>query len=364
MPAFRSIFFAAAAALAASCSPPAAELPGPRTVLVHGVELSAGDSRRFSGQLQAADRSDLAFEEGGSIRSIAIELGDSFDAGDVLAELDDRSLTLELSARQASLADAEATLVDARLDFERRASLQGSGAVSQSEIDRARAALDRAQAQLQARQADVDRSLRRIEEARLIAPFDGEVVARLAEPSEVVASGAPVLRIVGTESNLEAVIAVSGETRRELSAGQSAEISLLAQEAVVTGEITEIGAQANAVGLFPITVALRENPGDARPGESIEASFPVSGEGLRTQIPLTAYLPTDRGRGVVYVVEQGAEESRVRARTVELGAPAERGVQVLSGLEPGERIVAKGVEFLTDGETVLTAGDGLARYNR
>jgi len=360
----RRALSASALALLSACLPSEPALPGPRTVLVESVTLAADLRRRFSGQLQAADRSELAFEAGGSIRAVHVELGDAFRAGAVLAELDDRAFALELSARQASLMDAEATLLDAGLDYERRASLKGTGAVSQSEIDHAKAALDRARAQVRARRADVDRSRKRLEDAKLIAPFDGEVVARLAEPSEVVANGATVLRIVGTESNLEAVVLVSGDARRALSAGQSAEIVLLAQAARVSGAITEIGAQANAAGLFPITVALGDHPQDARPGESVEAVFLAAGGDERMRIPLTAYVPTDSGRGTVFVVAPDVERSRIKAREVGLGALGDDGVRVLTGLTPGELIVTKGVELLADGEEVLVAGSGMDRYNR
>lgn len=358
-----SIFLTAAITLTA-CSPEEPEFPQPRTVLVQSVGLSSDTGRRFSGQLQAADRSDLAFEVGGAVQSINVELGDSFEAGEILAELNDRSLVLELSAAQASLADAEATLVDSRLDYERRSSLQGTGAIAQSEIDRAKAVFDRARAQVQARQADADRSRERVSDARLVAPFDGEVVERLAEPSEVVAGGAPILRIVGTESNLEAVVVVSGSARRELTSGQSAQIVLLAQNSRVLGSITEIGAQANAVGLFPITIALQEHPEDARPGESIETIFLATDDSAKVQIPLTAYVPTGLGEGTVYVVVEDSGSQRLAARTIQLGALGDHGVQVVSGLNAGDVVVTKGVELLSDGEVVLTAGTGIDRYNR
>lgn len=249
-----------------ACTDNNKSLPNPRTVIVSEVKLSSTSGRRLSGKLQAAQRSSLSFEISGVINSIDVNVGDSFLKDTVLAELDTRSLLLELSAQQASLLDAEATLTNATLDYERHSSLKSRGAVSQSAFDRSQAVFTRAKAQVEISKAQLERSKKRVSDATIVAPFDGEVVARLAEPSEVVQRGSTALRIVGTESNLEAIVLVPSSIRQTMSIDQTISITLSSSGNSIEGRVTQISSQANQTGSFPVTISLNNAPTDARPG--------------------------------------------------------------------------------------------------
>lgn len=340
------------------------EVPGPRTVITGTVSEVSASGSRFAGELRASDRSELAFEIGGAIVSIPVDLGDPFARGDVLGRIDDRQPRLDLAARRADLSDAEATLADATLDYERRAGLAGTGAVSQSAIDQARARLDSAQARVEARRAEVSRAEERLADTQLIAPYDGEVVARLAEPSEVVAAGKAVLRVIGDQSAIEAVVNVSGRIRETLAEEQRATVRIRPRDIAVVGQIVEIGAEANAAGLFPITIAT-PNPNQAlRPGESVEVRFIHDASAPRLLIPLAAYVPSESNAGTVFVIDDSGDQTVVASRRVTLGALRDDGIEIIDGLEAGTRVVLKGADLLTDGEAVQTTGEGLARYNQ
>ena len=129
-------------------------------------------------------------------------------------------------------------------------------------------------------------------------------------------------------------------------------------------------AQANVAGLFPITIALNEALGAASPGESVEAIFLHPGNAQQVQIPHTAYIQTEAGKGVVYtVVSSPSPETapyQVKAVEVVLGELHDSGIQILDGLALGDVIITKGVDLLTADELVYTTGgDGtLQRYNQ
>lgn len=353
-----------ALALSACSSEQVSDAPTPRTVWVGQVEQLPGVNARFAGQLQAKTRSELAFEVPGRILAIHVELGDTVSKGEVLAELEDLAIRLDLASRDADLANAQAALVDARLDYERRAGLAGTGAVSRSAIDRAKARFDGAVAQVAALQAAVAQARKRLADTRLLAPFAGQIVGRLAEPSEVVATGRPVLRIIGDDSDLETIVHVPGSTIGTLAAGQRAEIQLPAFGVTAIGEIIEIGAEANGSGLFPITLAINDAPPSLRPGESVEARFVGASDETRLRIPLTAYVPTTGQHATVYVIDSVDDGERLAAKTVRLGALHDDGVDVVEGLLPGDSLVVRGADLLRDGERVRVAGLELARYNR
>lgn len=339
------------------------ELPAARTVAVAEVQSVAETRRRFAGRLQAVNRSDLAFEVGGPVARMAVELGDPIAPGQVLAQLDTTPFRLALEARQANLSNARAELTDARQDYERRAALAGSGAVSQASIDQASARLERARSQVAALQAEVVTAEDTLSDARLVAPFAGQVVARMAEPNEVVAAGAPVLRVVGDDSNIEAVVTVTGAVQRELNIDQPVDLEHSISGNSATGQIVEIGAEANRSGMFPVTVQLDTQSGNFKPGESIEAAFSYGNANSAVLIPVTAYTTRADGSTWVYAINRG-EQTRVAARQVEISDLTDDGAVVRSGLDAGDLIVIRGADLLEDGQAVVTAGAGTARYNQ
>ncbi|UDL06987.1 efflux RND transporter periplasmic adaptor subunit [Marinobacter sp. CA1] len=356
---------AAGGLLLMACSPPPEpKMPVARTVMVSPADVAADRLMTFSGTVQARRRSVLAFETGGMIRSLDVDLGDTVERHQPLATLDDEALRLDLRARRANLANAEADRREAELDYRRRLALADTGATSRSAIDQTRARFERAQAQVDALKAEVAQAQDRLEDATLLAPFRGEVTERLAEPAEFVAAGQPILHLIGERDGLEATIHVPGPVREALDTGQTLAVSVLNHGRSTTGVVARIGSQANRAGLFPITLTLATDDISLRPGETIEATWDQHPDATPLLIPVTAYIPAGQRIGRVFVVEQVNGQSQLAAREVVLGELGGQHIEVLSGLEPGELVVQKGVNLLQTGQTVLTAGVGIARYNQ
>lgn len=339
------------------------QLPNDRTVSVTEVQSVAAAQRRYPGTLRAVDRSDLAFEVGGPVSSMNVELGDTIAPGQVLAEIDATPFRLALEARRANLNSARAELADAQLDYDRRESLAGSGAVSQSSIDQASARLERARSQVAGLEAEVGSAEDRLGDATLVAPFAGQVAARLAEPHQVVAAGAPVLRVVDEGSAIEAVISVPGSARRELDLDQPVSLEHNSSDTSATGRIVEIGAESNRAGMFPVIVQFDSDSNAFIPGESIEASFIMGSAADAVYVPVTAFATRADGSNWVYVIDN-EEGTQVAERRVEIADLADEGAVVSSGLTAGELIVVRGVDLLEDGQSVSTSGAGTARYNQ
>lgn len=355
----------AAAALAACAQEAPIETPEPRTVLVETVSAQGSTGGLvFAGELRAADRATLGFEMSGLITSINFDLGDAFAAGDVLAELDDRTLRLDLNAARADLEDSRAALINARLDYERQSSLAGTGAVSQAAIDRAKAHLDGAQARLEALSAQVAAARERLEHSRLYAPFDGEIVERLSEPAQFVSAGQPVFRIIGEAAGLEAVFSAPERRLQSVAVGDDIDvIELGGRRGASRATVIEVGSQANSAGLFPITVSLADEAKNRfRPGQSVEVRFTPGNQGRQTVvIPVSSYVRAADGDAFVFAI--AADGQSVQRTQVTLGEIGSNGVEVLGGLEPGETIVVKGADLLKDGEEISPVAQTLARYN-
>ena len=337
----------------------------PAARIVETLEVSSGSavaSRTFIGELRAADRADLSFEVGGIITQLPFDLGDRFDRGDVLGRVDRTTAQLALDAALAERRAAEAQLADARLDFERLDGLDGTGAVSKSAVDGARTRLESAEAQVAAIAAQVSTARERLADTRLIAPFDGEVAERLVEPSQVVQPGQAVYRITGRDAGVEVIMSVPERLLSLFEIGLQSDIVLKPSNLIAQARVSEIGQSANQSGLYPVTLAVIDGPQDRlRPGLRVEVAQYVREQDAVVTAPLSALLAGHQKQGYLFVVDP--QTSRVEQRAVDIGSVDQAGVVILSGVQPGERIVTKGVALLKDGERVTPAGVGVARYN-
>ena len=193
---------AAAAAVIGGFSLIAAEgdaAPGvaaPRTsVGVMSVELAQGYTvtRRFTGQVEAAARTDLGFEFGGRITEVLVEEGDVVSRGTVLARLDTSALIPERAALEAELAALAADAELARLTLARNDALTERGFRSVAAQDDARLTLARAEAGMAAVRARIAGVDVRLEKSVLTAPFAARIGARMADPGQTAAAGQTVL---------------------------------------------------------------------------------------------------------------------------------------------------------------------------
>ena len=137
-----------------------------------------------------------------------------------------------------------------------------------------------------------------------------------------------------------------------------------AHEQPVAAIITEIGREANAVGMFPVTVELRQSGAGLRPGESVEVRLRRESDEPLLAIPLTAFVPLENRMGRVFLIcGNDPSGGTLEARELEVVTLESNVARVRGDLQSGDRIAARGVEFLRDGETVRVAGGERERYN-
>lgn len=137
----------------------------------------------------------LAFRVSGRIAEIRFDEGDHVAEGMVLAGLDKEPYDEDYALAEARLAEAEATLANAELNFERRAKLVKTGAVSQQLYDEALANRDAARARMLTAKIQVDQAETALKDTEINAPSDGTILIRVREPGSIVAPGQPVLTL-------------------------------------------------------------------------------------------------------------------------------------------------------------------------
>jgi RND family efflux transporter MFP subunit len=152
--------------------------------------------RRFVGQIEPQQQTDIAFEQGGAVIEVLVDHGDVVAAGDRIAVLDTRLLEADATRLQASRAALEAQAELSRRTTKRQTDLQQQGFSSEQALDQASFTL----AEISARIAEVDAALAanriQIEKAEISSPFAGRVVARHIDEGATVAGGQPVISLL------------------------------------------------------------------------------------------------------------------------------------------------------------------------
>lgn len=334
------------------------EVSVPRTVLTEKISTNNNRAEKlYAGKLRASKRATLSFEANGIVSAVTPELGDTFAKGDLLAQIDDSKLQINLKSRLAELHNAQANLKDAELEYQRKLAVKESGAISDLVLDQAETRLEGAKAQVEAAIAGKQSVEKQISDLSLVAPFSGEVTARLIEPNQVVSAGQPILEVAGLKESMEGVVHVPVTVRQSLKLGERVTMRVLSSEDFFEVAVTEIGNQANNAGLFPITIMSGSSLENVNAGQSIEVNFGHQNLDVLI-IPNTAYGLSANGDAFVYLFDN----DKVVQKAVEIGAITKQGVEVLKGLSAGDEIVVKGVDLLSDGEHVIAVDDSIKRF--
>ncbi|MBD3370652.1 efflux RND transporter periplasmic adaptor subunit [Candidatus Fermentibacteria bacterium] len=340
-----------AALLTLSCGPGGGsrEEEPPPAVAVEVVEPTSISSIAYANaRLEGSGEAMIYPGTPGKVMEVLVSEGDQVEKGQRLVRMDtDEQMAATLSGARASLEAARVNLDNARRDVERMESLHRAGAVSSQQLERARAGLEAAQAQYDQARAGLEQARTAVSTSWIAAPFDGTVVRVWATEGQMI-SGIPVVS-VASDSFFTARVLLPEETVYDLEPGQPAfiEVPALDGEAfpgVVTAVSSAVDAQS---GLVPTRVRFETAGGKLRPGTSGRV-----GVQLRTFDDAVAVKESMLKRtrmGFQVVVVEGGTAS---VRDVETGISNDGRVQITSGLQPGDSLVVRGQNTLSDGDEV------------
>lgn len=305
---------------------------------------------QYAGEVRSRTELRLGFRVPGKLVRRQAEVGQRVRAGDLLAQLDAQDFKLAIDAVRAQLRVAETNRDLAVAELQRSRSLRAQNFISGVELDRRQAALDAAQAQVAQVRAQLDTQTNQSGYTDLMATSSGVVTAVDAEPGQVVAVGAPVVRLA-LDGPLDVVIAVPESSVEQLPVGSRAEVRTWSGDTVLSAVVREKGALADSVTrTFQVKLAL--DPAVRLPLGSTVSVSPraLSPKGLQAILLPTSALWHDKGGSAVWVLEPAS--MTLRAQPVEIFAADGNQVVVASGLAPGMQVVTAGVHVLTAGQKV------------
>ena len=274
-----------------------------RTVVVE--EVPTRMTRAFPTVLEPPQITSLAFEVGGRLGEVGLQVGQRILGGSILLTLDATGVDLQLRQAEAALGEAESALRGARDEAERQSRLFERGVAAQAALDRADRTLEQADARADQTRRQVDLIANAQAETRLIAPFDAVVNTVEVRSFDTVQPGRVAVTVY-PETNLQARVLVSYDVVSQLVVGQEVTIRPADQrDRRLVAVVTEIADRAPAVSAFPVIITLREVVPNLRSGMAAEVlidlpvndgagGLPVPVSALATH--LTEELGSDRGR--------------------------------------------------------------------
>ncbi len=337
----KPILAATALTMIVSLSPVLAQDTIKPVKLMTVADTSASLDRIFYGKVVARQTVDLAFQVGGQLVDFPVIEGDVIPMGALIAQLDQEQYSLALEQAQLQKDQADRTLT-------RLTKLQGQ-TVSQVKLDDA--TTQASLADIAVRKAEFD-----LEHTTLSAPFDALVATRNVGNFVTIGAGKPVVRL---HDMSEIRIDIDVPEVLFQTAGQGGPVTITARfpssDNTYLLEIREFNAEASAAGqTYRLTLGM-ETPSDlvVLPGSSVDVLTHASLDRKEIIVPVTAIATSADGSVSVRVYEE-TEDSKgvIKVAPVEV-EPAENGdFVVLSGLAPGQQIVAAGANRVTDGQTV------------
>jgi RND family efflux transporter MFP subunit len=289
----------------------------------------------------------------GELVAVTVREGEPVRRGQVLARIDQTEVRARVAARRADVAAARAQLVWADKNRASQKALLDKGFIAQAAFDNVQSNYDVAAAKLRAAEAELVVAQKTLGDAVLVAPFAGIVSLRHAQPGERVALDARVISIVDL-SRLQLEAAVPAVEIGKLRVGQPVAFRVDGfGERSFVGRIDRINP-ATVAGSRSINVyAVIDNPeGVLRAGLFAQGAVGLDRVAGALLIPVSA-VREEVGASYVYAIVDGT----VRRKPVKTGSADAAGrVQVLEGLEAGDRIVRFNLGALREGTAARLAG--------
>lgn len=284
----------------------------------------------------------VAAEVAGRITRIAVDVGQSVRAGQVLAELDPRDQQLARQSAAAEVNRVQATLLNQQRLVERYQKLVQDRFVSETALDNAESQLAASREQARAAQAQLEAAERNLARTKIVAPITGRVEQRMVAVGDFVTIGKAVFQLTSSQS-LRVHLPFPETLAAQLRPGLRARLTTpTAPGKMVEGRVSEIrpmvGAQSRSIDVI-VDVP---NPGDWRPGASVSGAIVVGERPNAVTVPEQSLVLRPAGE-VVYVLNAGKAEQRV----VQAGLRQAGVVEITGGVNAGETVIVDGAAFLT-----------------
>ena len=324
------------------------------------TDLARLQERRLSvetelqGTLQAVSQATVRAKLNAEVKRVLVREGDTVTAGQTIAEFDTAQLRAQLAERKATLEQASAQLATTERTRHANAQLVKQNFISQNAFDTADGAYQAQLASVAASKAQLDQTQILLDDAIVRAPIPGMVAKRHVQPGEKVAFDAPMLSIVDL-SQLEVQVQTPLTAVASMRPGMPAKVEI---EGIpgrsFAGRLERINPSAETgTRMIHVYVSLKNEGSLLKSGMFARVTLTTGAERTASALPLSAV----RGEGAAAYVWVVAGD-RLTRRSVTTGLRDERVqlLEIVSGLQPAEVVLATKFDNLQDGMAVKILG--------
>jgi RND family efflux transporter MFP subunit len=300
------------------------------------VTTSSTSSIQATGKVQSVSSSMITTRQSGYVKRIKVDVGDQVKAGEVLIRLDNSQLASKQAQIKSKIKTAQTAFNNAKKDLERYKELRKKNSVSKKEFEQVQLQFDNAKSNLEAAKEQLGSIKAELDYINIKAPFDGVITNKFIKAGNLAMPGKPLLNMSG-DGQLEVVSKVGEEQINQIENGQTANVHIASLNVDLEAKVTEVSSSSSASGgQYMIKLIIPDNRA-VKSGMYAEVKINAisSDQTSSIRIPRSALVHTNELIGVYTV----SKRNTAILRWLEIGSRNADNVEVLSGLDQGEKII-------------------------
>jgi membrane fusion protein (multidrug efflux system) len=343
-------------ALCALSAPRALAQSAPPVVTETAREAPVIRKLELSGTVTSPHAAQISTSVEGLISRVYFDSGAHVKKGELLLELDAELEEAAYEQAAAQVAQAAGEVEDAKRRLKIAESLAKRDYGPQNEVEARQAEVDIDTATLESFKAEEKRRKAILDRHRLPAPYEGVISERMAEVGQWVVPGTAVFELVAMRNfRVDVPVPQDYFARLKNGAKVSLKIDALPGETIPAKIGALIPVSDPDARTFTLRVLPTRDDIPVTPGMSARVLIDLDTGKRDVAVSRDALIRYPDGRVTVWVVKEEGDAVSVTERRIEIGLAFDGLVQVLSGLDSGERVVVRGNESLREGQTVRLA---------
>lgn len=343
------------------------ENPGTSVETVTAQQTDISQQIKSYGNIRAQEIIEITPQVSNRVTAIHVDLGDTVQQGDLLAKIYDAPYRDQFQQAKSSLEQSRSSYVRDSLQFQRQKELYQKDLISGSEYEEANATFGNSKAQLQSSRASLTESRENLNNTEITSPAYGVVLNRNISEGDVASTGQVAFEIANL-IGYQVRVYLPFEDWRNVKIGQPVNFRLSNHSEISSrGRVTQISPQLDpTTGLGEVVISLTKDAQSIHQGVLVEASINVETRTDAVVIPRASLIenvqtliePESNTIQLERTYSAFVVKNDTLAVQNELKLGIEQGdrIEVLEGIEPGDKVVITGHNNLTDSSKVRVAG--------